>query len=90
MPSLITVVVPIAKRFWSSYIMLESASADAVALEKRVFLREITKLPWSKSFAVLGLEMLSSILSKGELTKVWQTLEQREIRIHSNVLDSEG
>jgi hypothetical protein len=69
--------------------MLESTSTDTVTL-KSVFFRGITKVPWSKSFAVLGLEMLSSILSKGELTKVCQILEQREIRIHSNVLDSEG
>jgi hypothetical protein len=66
--------------------MLESSSADPVAL-KGVFFRGITKIPWSKSFVLQGLELLSSVLDKGELQKICQILEQREMRIHSNTFD---
>jgi hypothetical protein len=66
--------------------MLESSSTDPVAL-KAVFFRGITKIPWSKSFVLQGLEHLSSVLDNGELKKICQVLEQREMRIHSNIWD---
>jgi hypothetical protein len=71
---------------WSSYITLESMSADPVAL-KSVFFRGITNLPWSKSFVVRGLQRLSSVVNTGELKQICQILEQREMRVHSNILD---
>jgi hypothetical protein len=61
-------------------------SADPVAL-KSVFLRGITNLPWSKSFVVHGLQRLSSVLNTGQLKQIYQILEQREMRVHSNILD---
>ena len=66
--------------------MLESTSGDAAAL-KSVLFHGITNLPWSKSFVVHGLQHLSSVLGSEELKKICQILEQREMRIHSNILD---
>jgi hypothetical protein len=66
--------------------MLESTSADLASM-KSIFFRGITNLPWSKSFVVHGLRRLSSVLDTEELKKICQILEQREMRIHSNILD---
>jgi hypothetical protein len=71
---------------WSTYIMLESSIANFVAL-KTVFFHGITKIPWSKSFVLQGLEVLSSVLDNDELKKIYQLLEQREMRVHSNIWD---
>jgi hypothetical protein len=69
---------------WSSYIELESTSEDPIAL-KKVFFRGITSLPWSKSFVLHGLDRLCEVVDTGELQKTCQILEQREMRIHSNI-----
>ena len=50
-------------------------------------LQGIAKLPWVKSFVILGLSALVGKVSMNQLRSIHRVLEDRELRTHINLVD---
>lgn len=71
---------------WTSYVLyLCSISERAVA--KQVYFRGLLHLPYSKAYIMLAFEHLLGELDFEQLRSVYNTMQEKELRVHVEVED---
>ncbi|KAF4545396.1 uncharacterized protein LTHEOB_5229 [Lasiodiplodia theobromae] len=69
---------------WSSYVLYLVSTADRAAA-KRVFFRGLLHLPYSKAYLMLAFAHLVDDLDFKELRSVYNTLQEKELRVHVEI-----
>jgi hypothetical protein len=72
---------------WTTYVYFERSRGTIESL-RDVIHRGLSSLPWSKAFIMISLSILSNMkASFEELRNIYQVLEDRELRVHINIID---
>ncbi|KAB2571402.1 Protein NRDE2-like protein [Lasiodiplodia theobromae] len=69
---------------WTSYVLYLVSTADRAAA-KRVFFRGLLHLPYSKAYLMLAFAHLVDDLDFKELRSVYNTLQEKELRVHVEI-----
>lgn len=74
---------------WNSYLSFELGVGgnSNMKLAKQVFFRGLTRLPWYKAFVLRAFGELSSRMSEDELMKIFEVMEEKDLRLFNNLRD---
>ncbi|KAL8656884.1 MAG: hypothetical protein Q9226_002478 [Calogaya cf. arnoldii] len=68
---------------WKWYFLYEVENGDVKMKRAReVYYRAIRACPWAKAIYMLAFEYLSEVMEEGELRGIYETMVERELRIH--------
>ncbi|OCL06826.1 DUF1740-domain-containing protein [Glonium stellatum] len=88
---------------WTSYVFFELSQPEQVSdvrskgkavpasgaqRAKQVFLRGLTHLPWCKNYMMLAFSHLIEVLSFEELRRVYNVMNEKELRVHVDLEDA--
>ncbi|EKG12592.1 protein of unknown function DUF1740 [Macrophomina phaseolina MS6] len=69
---------------WTSFVLYLCAISEHVAA-KRTFFRGLLHVPYSKSYIMLAFEHLAGEMDFKELRSVYNTLQEKELRVHVEI-----